>query len=265
MEINVLFDFLSEKAIIIALATSRIAITFIILPVFSNEIVPALVRNSVFVALALVTVILHSEVSIESLNIIEWLSLFAKEALMGIMLGVFLGIHLWAFEAAGMIIDMQIGMSMAQILDPISGHETSLIGDFLAQLASYIFIATGGLMLVTTVLMASYTFWPIQQIMPNLPQAGVSLMTSEFSYFFRLTLLIASPVLVVVFLIDGVMGLINRYAQQFNVTFLSTSLKILAAIAVLMMTIVQLAELLVTELMKHATEVTEQLNRLFGV
>jgi len=265
MEANVLFDFLSGKALVIALATSRIAIAFIILPVFSNELIPALVRNSVFVALALVTVILHSEVSIESLNIIEWLSLFAKEALVGVMLGVLFGIHLWAFEAAGMIIDMQVGMSMAQILDPISGHETSLIGEFLARLANYIFITAGGLMLITSVLMSSYTLWPIQQVIPNLPQAGVSLIASEFSYFFRLTLLIASPVLVVVFLIDGVMGLINRYAQQFNVTFLSMSLKILAAIAVLMMTLVQLAELLVTELMKHTAEVTEQLNRLFGL
>jgi type III secretion protein T len=265
MEYDELFDMLLGKAVVISLATSRLAIAFIILPVFSNELIPAMVRNSIFVALALVTVILHSEVTVESMGITEWLSLFGKEALIGIIIGVLFGIHLWAFEAAGMIIDMQVGMSMAQILDPVSGHETSLIGEFLARLANYIFITAGGLMLITSVLMASYSLWPIQQMIPNLSQTGVSLLVSEFSYFFRLTLLIASPVLVVVFLIDGVMGLINRYAQQFNVTFMSMSLKILAAIAILMITIVRLAELLVAELMKHTNDITGQLNSLFGV
>jgi type III secretion protein T len=265
MEPGGLIDFLLGKVLVTALASSRIAIAFMVLPLFSNELVPALVRNSIFIALALVTVIVHSEVTLGVLSMSEWLSLFAKEALVGIMIGVLFGIHLWAFEAAGMLIDMQVGMSMAQIIDPLSGHQTTLIGEFLSRLANYIFITAGGLMLLTSVLMTSYTLWPIQQVLPNLAQAGVSLMASEFSYFFRLTMLIASPVLVVVFLIDGVMGLINRYAQQFNVSFLSSTLKILAAIAVLMMTIARLAELLVTELMTHTSDIVDKLNSLFVI
>ncbi len=64
------------------------------------------------------------------------------------IIGVFFGLYLWAFEAAGVVIDMQIGASFALFFDPIIGNEVTLIGSFLGRWASYVFLAAGGLMLL---------------------------------------------------------------------------------------------------------------------
>ncbi|WP_456412314.1 type III secretion system export apparatus subunit SctT [Thiolapillus sp.] len=259
-----IFSLFSNQAVTVALATTRIAVAFQILPIFSNELVPALVRNAIFVALALVTMIVHPVLTIDSLGAQGWLLLFAKEILIGIAIGVYFGIFLWAFEAAGMVADTQIGTSVAQVLDPLSGHQTSLLGLFLGRLANYIFMIAGGLMLLTGVTMETYQIWPIHQVLPDFSRAGVVLFESEFSYFFQLLVLIASPIVVVVFLIDVVMGLVNRYAQQFNVFFISMSLKMLAAIAVLMLTMGSLIDLLISELHGHSGALLDRLRSLLG-
>lgn len=258
-----IFTPLSSQAVTVALATTRIAVAFMILPLFSSETVPALVRNAIFVALAIITIVIQPEVSAGKISELSWLILFLKEVIVGLAIGFLFGIYLWAFETAGMIVDTQIGISMAQVMDPLSGHQTTLIGEFLGRFTNYIFITAGGLMLLVGVLLESYHLWPINQVLPDIRHVGVGLFEAEFGNFFRLTLLIASPMLVVIFLVDSVMGLINRYAQQFNVFFISISLKMLAAISVLVAMIFILADLLISELVKHAGAFPEVMYQLF--
>jgi len=59
---------------------------------------------------------------------------------------------------------------------------------------------------------------------------------------------IAGPIIVVVFIIDMCMGLINRYAQQFNVFFLSMSLKSIAAVMMMWILLPFLVDILISEL-----------------
>lgn len=109
MELLGVFDDFSTQALTIGLATLRIVVAFLLIPLFANDLIPALVRNAIFVSLAIMTVILQPPVDFESLSVLHWFSLVAKEIFIGMAIGIFFGIHLWAFDAAGQIIDTQIG------------------------------------------------------------------------------------------------------------------------------------------------------------
>jgi type III secretion protein T len=259
-----LLQYLSENALTISLASTRVAIVFLILPLFTSELVPALVRNSIFLSMAIMTVVIQPTLDLEKLHTTAWLILFVKEAVVGLAIGIMFGVYLWAFETAGQIIDNQIGTSIVQVQDPLTGSQTTLIGSFLARLANYIFVSAGGLLLLNGVLFESYLIWPIETRLPNLKSEGVSVLGSEFYYYFKLTLLIASPMLVVVLMIDSMMGLVNRYAQQFNVFFLSMSLKLLSAIIMLFITMTSLIQLLISELHKHSEKIPSILQHLYG-
>ena len=150
--------------------------------------------------------VVHGHVSIETQQTGQWLLLVGKELFIGIAIGVFFGIFIWAFEAAGAVIDTQIGSSIATIFDPISGHEITLIGELLAKWSIYVFVSSGGLLLFAIAILESYQSWPIEQLPPNLPAAAASLFTSEFTRFMTLTLMIAAPIMIVVFLVDVSMG-----------------------------------------------------------
>lgn len=259
-----LLHYLSENALTLSLASTRIAIIFFVLPLFTSDLVPALVRNSMFLSFALITIVLQPTLDLNKLSTSLWIILFAKEALVGISIGVLFGVYLWAFETAGQIIDNQIGASNAQLQDPLTGTQTTLIGSFLARLANYVFVTAGGLILLNSVLFESYFIWPIESRLPDLVSNGVTVLGSEFYYYFKLTLLIASPMIVVVLMIDSMMGLVNRYAQQFNVFFLSMSLKMLAAVIMLFITLTSLIHLLISELYEHTEKLPLILKGLYG-
>ena len=76
--------------------------------------------------------------------------------------------------------------------------------------------------------------------------------------------MIASPIIIVIFAIDLAMGLINRYAQQLNVLFLSMSLKSLAALIVLIVLMPFFFDLLVEEIAEHSGAIDQYLERILS-
>jgi type III secretion protein T len=225
----------SDQVLLLGVATARVAATFLLLPMFSSDTVPALVRNSIFVSLGVVSLALQPPIDPSMLGPAQWASILVKEVFVGLIIGFFFGSVLWALESAGQIIDTKVGATLAQVVDPLSGHQTSLNGAFLGRLASVVFVAMGGLSLLLRVIMESYAIWPIASPMPVLDGRSLGLWEGEFGRLMVLATLFAAPVLTVLFLIDAALGLMNRFAQQLNVFTLSLSIKAFAATFVLLL------------------------------
>lgn len=238
----------ADQILLLGLATARTAAAFLLLPMFTSETIPAMVRNSIFVALGLVSMFLQPPLSVSMLGPEQWVAMFAKEIFVGLMIGFFFGSALWALESAGQIIDAKVGATMGQVIDPLSGNQTSLNGAFLGRLASVVFIFSGGLSLVVRIIMESYVLWPIAAPMPTLDPRGLTLFEGEFARLMVLAVLFAAPVLTVLFLIDMALGLLNRFAQQLNVFAMSLSIKAFAATMVLLLLLGSYVEALVRDL-----------------
>lgn len=226
---------LRDLALLVALSSTRIAVAFLLLPVFAPETFPATVRNAIFLAFGVVTLALQPTAPVASWNTLHWIGLFAKEAVLGAGFGFFMGALLWAFETAGQIVDTKVGATIAQIVDPLSGHQTSLSGALLGRLASFVFMAGGGFMLFVGVLLESFAVWPVAQAGLGLAPAGVRGFEAAFAEFALLSLLLAAPVLLVLYVVDFALGLVNRFAPQVNLISISMSLKSVAAMLVWML------------------------------
>ncbi len=262
-DFDALFSQFGDLAFLIAVSLTRIAVAFVVLPLFSQDLIPATVRNSIFVALALIVLVVQPSLDVGSLATADIVAIFVKEGFIGLAIGVFFGIFLWAFESAGMLVDTQVGSSQAMIMDPLSGHEVTLLGELLGRWANYLFMASGGLLMLTGAVLESYAVWPVERILPALQPDGYALFTGEIAGFFTLMIMLCSPVLVVIFLIDMSLGLVNRFAQRFNVLFLSMSLKSLAALLIVAISLPMLMQVLIQQLNDHAAEVQDYLDALF--
>lgn len=225
----------ADQVLLLGVATARVAATFFLLPMFASETVPALVRNSIFVSLGIVSLAIQPPLDISMLGPGQWATILIKEVFVGLLIGFFFGSVLWALEAAGQIIDTKVGATLAQVVDPLSGHQTSLNGAFLGRLAGVVFVSMGGLSLLLRVIMESYAIWPVAAPMPALDPRGLPLIEGEFGRMMILATLFAAPVLTVLFLIDAGLGLMNRFAQQLNVFTLSMSIKAFAATFILLL------------------------------
>lgn len=220
---------LRDLALLVALSSTRIAVAFLLLPVFAPETVPATVRNAIFIAFGVVSLAIQPLAPVSDWSTLRWIGQFGKEAVLGAGFGFFMGALLWAFEAAGQLVDAKVGATIAQIVDPLSGHQTSLSGAFLGRLASFVFMAGGGFMLFVGVLLESFAVWPVAQPGLALNPAGVRGFEAAFAEFALLALLLAAPVLLVLYVVDFALGLVNRFAPQVNLISISMSLKSVAA------------------------------------
>lgn len=259
-----LFGPLGDTALLLGLSATRVAVALMLVPLFTTELIPALIRNAMFMAIALLSLLVQPSAGKLVLTSWGWITMFAKEAFIGGVLGFFFAGILWAFEAAGQVIDTKVGTTQAQISDPLSGHQTTLYGAFFARLASWVFMAGGGFMVFIGALLESYAIWPVRSTPPSLREAGMRLVESEFGRIMLLTLLIAAPALVMLYLIDGVLGLVNRFAQQLNVTTLAQSLKAIAATWIVWVQLASLVQLLQDDLLSRGGVVIKSLRTLFG-
>lgn len=265
MESLALLDSLSDQGLLLALSTTRIAVAFGLLPLFTGELLPAMVRNALYVAFGVLALSLQPVVGHAALMNLNWLLLFLKEAFIGGGMGFLFGSMLWAFEAAGQVIDTKVGATTAQLTDPLSGQQIPLTGAFLGRLANFAFMFSGGLLLLMGALLDSYALWPVLSIRPLLlVGTGAALFEAEFGRLMLLTLLIAAPSLVVLFAIDGALGLVNRFAPQLNVFALSMSLKTWAATAVLLVMLTSMVQQLIADVQSRPGLVLHFMQSLLG-
>lgn len=264
MDLFSIFDSLRDSALLLGLSASRVSIAFLLVPLFTNELIPALVRNAMFMSIALLALVMQPAVPNFHPTGFQLIGLFAKEAFIGATIGFFFAGVMWAFEAAGALIDTKAGTTQAQIHDPLTGQQVSLNGAYLGRLASFVFMSGGGFLIMIGTLLESYTIWPVQSAMPALTMTGMRLFEGEFGRIMLLTLLVAAPALVLLYLVEGALGLVNRFAQQLNVFSLSQSLKTMAATWILLIQTVALVQLLQDDLLERGGIALRAVRALFG-
>ncbi|MEM7280623.1 MAG: type III secretion system export apparatus subunit SctT [Pseudomonadota bacterium] len=236
------FEVLSLSLSSFALSLARLGAAFLILPLMTSEVVSPMVRNVFFVSLALAVMPLVSATVPEQPLGAMVVPILLKEVFIGLVLGYTFGLIFWALEGAGEIIDAKVGTTTAQIVDPLLGHQTSLMGAFLGRLTAFLFVAMGGLLVFIGLVLESFTLWPVDAPFPVLRTMGVDFFIHKFDEFVAITLILATPVLLALTLVEFGLGFINRYAPQLNVFSLSLSLKAWLAVMIIMLMIPFLVE-----------------------
>jgi type III secretion protein T len=237
-----------DQLLLVGVSSARFAFAFLFVPIFSAQVMPATVRNSIIVTFGLVAYVLQTQFIPRDLAVTGWIIMLLKEAAAGTIIGFFFGSIMWAMAAAGELIDTKVGATMGQLVDPLSGQQTSLTGVLLGRFAQVVFISAGGLTLMVGTIMQSYVVWPMGPEAILLNPKSIVYFQGEFGRLFMFTFLFAAPVLTVLFVIDASMGFLNRFAQQFNVFSLSMPIKAAAAIFMLILTLPILSQMIIAEL-----------------
>lgn len=244
-----MFDLLGNPLLALALVLPRVIGAFLMLPLMTQQTVPPMVRNSFMVSLGIIALpVALAGLPMEQLGTIEWPVIVLKEIFIGVAIGFCFGIVFWAVAAVGGVIDTQVGMSMAQVFDPIQGHQVTLHGEFLSQLATWLFMASGAFLVFLDLLMGSYVLWPVASYFPDLPAVGMNLFVGQFDFMMTMVLVMAAPVMVVMLVIDLSFGLVNRYAPQLNVFALTMPIKAWLATALILLLLGVYVELLLERL-----------------
>lgn len=240
------------QLLLVGLSSARFGFAFILVPIFSQETIPAMVRNSIILTLGWAAYSMQPAIDPAAFSAFAWARLLMKEAATGLVIGFFFGTVLWAMEAAGEVIDAKIGATIGQLTEPLSGSSTSLNGALLGRLANVVFASAGGILLLVSTVMGSFAIWPMTADWPTLDASELVVFENEFGRLMALLTLFATPILVFLYVIDASLGLLNRFAQQLNVFSLSLSIKNWAATLLLTLLIPLFAQVVLSDMGSRA-------------
>lgn len=153
----------------------------------------------------------------------------------GMMVGFIANCIVLAIAAAGDMINMQMGLSSAMVLDPTAGAQVSILGNFFGILAVILFIDVGGIYWLINALNRSFEVFPMyaHQI-PLEKLINMDYLISITSNVLYIGLQIASPVLLATLGQDLILGIISKTAPQVNVFQLSFLFKPVLGAAILL-------------------------------
>lgn len=222
---------------------ARIGGMFGFAPVFGSHNIPKQAKAALSLVLALV---IFPGVSAPPggypENLISYALCIGKEIGVGIVIGYVAALITVSVQLAGHLIDMQIGFGLVNIVDPISGRQITVIGQFQYIIAILLFLGTNSHHVLLTAVRESYHLVPIAEFtLSKACQTGIiALFRNMFSLAFR----IAAPVTCALLLTDVVMAVLARAVPQMNVFIVGFPLKIASGLLVLAITIPVFAGLL---------------------
>lgn len=216
------------------IATVRMASCFAIFPAFQKSWLPGILRHGLVASLSLIFVpVIGGELSHLPENALAWLLFLCKEVLIGMALGIVAAIPLWIAEAFGSLIDTQSGGSSSSMFNPASANEATVLSSFIFQAFMLYFISIGGLGWIFLLVAESYSVWPPSAAWPRLQADAVHWWQDQFAQLLSMTVLLAAPAAIVMFLIELTLGVAGRFAPQLQVFFIAMPLKSVAAVGTL--------------------------------
>lgn len=207
-------------------AMPRMLAMFSMLPLFNREALPGVLRMGVAFAFGLFVVptLLADTQALET-SVGIMLPILAKEALLGFVLGFLIALPLWALDVMGAYVDNQRGASIAATINPLTGHDTSPLGELFSQAGLVLLLIAGGLLLLIEVVYASYVLWPVLQLLPSFSDETPMIVLSQLDRLMWLAVLYSAPVIFAMFLAEVGLAIVSRFVPQLQVFFLAMPIK----------------------------------------
>ena len=210
-----------------ALVLARLLPMVVFTPVFGGRAVPARFRFGLAVVVAVGFLPGFVPITPVASSTGIYMLLVAKEAVVGLTLAMCILVLFQSIAAAGSLVGLSGGTTSSVVHDPYVGGQQSVIGNFKMQLAIVLFLTLGGHRILFGALGDSFVTIQPGEAMPARFIGGAMSVTmiSLVSNLFVVAVRIASPVIIVIFLLDACLGLINRVAPQIQVFFLGLTMR----------------------------------------
>ncbi len=226
-------DIVMKELVALLLLAIRVGALFSVAPILSATAVTLPIRIALTFAITLAIV---GTIKVPEIDLLSptGVLVIAREALLGLAIGLIFQLAFAAITAAGEQIAGAMGLGFAAMVDPQTGSQSPVVSQFLSILLTMIFLVTEGHHLLLKQLAASYQVLPIGLDFNTDMYLGI---VKAGSLVFSAALLIAAPVLFLVFLTNMIIGFMTRVAPQMNIFSIGFTITIFRGFAVLLVSL----------------------------
>ncbi|WP_411955462.1 flagellar biosynthetic protein FliR [Alkalibacillus sp. S2W] len=243
------------------LILARLTGFILFVPLFAYTTVPNRVKISLIIILSWIMYL-----TLDSPALVvdgQYILLLLKELTIGIMIALVAYIIFTAVQVAGGFIDFQMGFAIANVVDPQTGAQSPIIGQYYYIIATLLLVATNAHHLLIDGIFYSYEFIGFQEMIPIHTESFAEFIMTTMSQMFLLAFQMAIPIVGTLFLVDVALGMIARTVPQMNVFIIGLPLKILVSFFTIFIGF-GFFGLLVSKLFEYMFQTMRQLMELIG-
>lgn len=213
----------------------RVASFVFIAPFFSMSNTPKNVRValSFFVAFLLYQSMPRQEVVYDSL--IGYTIVVLKEVVTGLLIGFAANLCSTIVAFAGQIASMEMGLSMASMMDPTTRENTTVTGVYYNYIILLLLMSSGMHRYFLKALAETYILIPVNGAVLNhekLLNAMIEFLSDYIIIGFRICL----PIFAVMVILNAVLGVLAKVSPQLNMFAVGMQMKVVVGLAILLVT-----------------------------
>lgn len=210
--------------IIVLFIFLRIAAMIFSAPVFAHNSIPVLAKIFLALVIAYITFLTidKSKINVD-LNLVTLIIYSIREIITGLIMGYVMNFIFWGVSYAGTYIGFDMGLMLAEVLNPMEEIQNNIIGEVFYYTTILIFLLINGHHYVISGVVASFQVIPIGKYVVT---ASVHQLLIKYSFVvFLVAIKIASPIIVSFFLIHLAESIIARVIPSIQIIFVSQPLK----------------------------------------
>ncbi|MCR5085705.1 MAG: flagellar biosynthetic protein FliR [Succinivibrionaceae bacterium] len=210
----------------------RISAFFLSMFAISGRGVPMRVRAGLSLAVTLAILPMIGSVSLPyPMLSLEGALTTISQILVGSAVGLMTVFLSQVFVMAGQLVAMQTGLGFASLVDPVSGTNTPVVGQFFTILTTLVFFALDGHLIFVRLLLESFTSIPVG--VSSFGPDNLMVFIDLGGLIFEGALSLSMSAICSMLVINFTLGVMTKAAPQLNVFSLGFAITLIAGIAVL--------------------------------
>jgi len=213
----------------------RVAGLLMSAPVIGTRSVPVRIRLVLAVAITVAVVPVLPPVSYVKPFTAPWMLTSIQQVIIGLAMGLTVRAIFIALEMAGQAIGQLMGLMLASMVDPQNGNQVPIIGQFYLLLATLLFLAVDGHLLMVAALVNSFQQLPVG--VEGISRDAVWEIINWTGTILATSVLIALPAMASLLIVNLAFGIMTRAAPQLNIFAVGFPIMIILGVFIIMFTL----------------------------
>lgn len=200
-------------------------------PFYSLSNVPKRVQIGLSVFISIILFGTLNVTKLEYTGVIGYGGLVITELIIGLVIGYIMSVCIYILNFSGQLIDMEIGFSMVNVMNPTANMTTTVTGNLYTYFVMMVLLASDLYRYILKAMIDAFTFIPVGTagIETDMYKIMVTFMKDYFIIGFRIIL----PIFAAMLMVNVVLGVLAKVAPQMNMFVVGMQLKVFVGLILL--------------------------------
>ncbi|MFT5164499.1 MAG: flagellar biosynthetic protein FliR [Alteromonadaceae bacterium] len=208
---NIILQWLAD----FLLPLTRISAMLGVMAGIGSRTTPLRIKSALAVLLTIMVMPVLPPSAFTDLFSFQMVLMVAQQMLIGVIIGFVSMLMLNTFVLAGQIVAMQTGLGFASMVDPVNGMNVPAVGQFYLILATLLFWALDGHLVLIQMVVHSFIALPVSYQWLDISHYYD--LANWGGWMFSTAMVLALPPMTAMLLINITFGILTRAAPQLNV------------------------------------------------